>query len=95
MKKRIVYDSEIAGFAAMGTRQATNHERLVSVQREGQLMHWPRLLVMTTTRTHFSCPRRCSGSFRLACSSSRVFQIPTFGLTSGTFSSCLHTEDAT
>ena len=31
MKKCIVYDSEIAGFAAMGTRQATNHFRLVSV----------------------------------------------------------------
>ena len=30
-KKRIVYDSEIAGFAAMGTRQATNHLSLVSV----------------------------------------------------------------
>ena len=31
MKKRIVYDSEIASFAAMGTRQAANHLRLVSV----------------------------------------------------------------
>ena len=31
MKKRIVYDSEIAGFAAMGTRQTANHLRLVSV----------------------------------------------------------------
>ena len=31
MKKRIVYDSEIAGFAAMGTRQATNLLKLVSV----------------------------------------------------------------
>ena len=31
MKKRIVYDSEIAGFAAMGTRQATNHLNLVFV----------------------------------------------------------------
>ena len=30
-EKRIVYDSEIAGFAAMGTRQATNHLSLVSV----------------------------------------------------------------
>jgi len=31
MKKRIVYDSEIAGFAAMGTRQVTNHVKLASV----------------------------------------------------------------
>ena len=31
MKKRIVYDSEIAGFAAMGTRQLTNHVKLASV----------------------------------------------------------------
>ena len=31
MKKRIVYDSEIAGFAAMGSRQVTNHFSLVSV----------------------------------------------------------------
>ena len=31
MKKRIVYDSEIAGFAAMGTRQTANHLKLVSV----------------------------------------------------------------
>ena len=30
-KKRIVYDSEFAGFAAMGTREATNHLSLVSV----------------------------------------------------------------
>ena len=30
-KKRIVYDSEIASFAAMGTRQATNHLKLISV----------------------------------------------------------------
>ena len=31
MKKCIVYDSEIAGFAAMGTRQVTNHVKLASV----------------------------------------------------------------
>ena len=31
MKKRIVHDSEIAGFTAMGTRQVTNHVRLASV----------------------------------------------------------------
>ena len=31
MKKRIVYDSQIAGFAAMGTRQVTNHVKLASV----------------------------------------------------------------
>ena len=31
MKKRMVYDSEIAGFAAMGTRQTANHLKLVSV----------------------------------------------------------------
>ena len=31
MKKRIVYDSEIAEFAAMGTRQVTNHVKLGSV----------------------------------------------------------------
>jgi len=31
MKKRIVYDSEIVGFAAMAPRQATNHLSLVSV----------------------------------------------------------------
>ena len=31
MKKRIVFDSEIAGFAAMGTRQVTNHVKLASV----------------------------------------------------------------
>ena len=33
MKKRIVYDSEIAGFAAMGTRQLTNHVKLASVSQ--------------------------------------------------------------
>ena len=31
VKKRIVYHSEIAGFAAMGTRHAANHLSLVSV----------------------------------------------------------------
>ena len=31
MKKRIVFDSEIAGVAAMGTRQVTNHVKLASV----------------------------------------------------------------
>ena len=31
LKKRIVFDSEIAGFAAMGTRQVTNHVKLASV----------------------------------------------------------------
>ena len=31
VKKRIVYDSEIAGFVAMGTRQVTNHVKLASV----------------------------------------------------------------
>ena len=31
MKKRIVFDKEIAGFAAMGTRQVTNHVKLASV----------------------------------------------------------------
>ena len=31
MKKRIVYDSKIAGFAAMGNRQVTNHVKLASV----------------------------------------------------------------
>ena len=31
MKKRIVFASEIAGFAAMGTRQVTNHVKLASV----------------------------------------------------------------
>ena len=31
MKKRIVFDSEIAGFAAMGTRQVTNHVKMASV----------------------------------------------------------------
>ena len=31
MKKRIVFDSEIAGFAALGTRQVTNHVKLASV----------------------------------------------------------------
>ena len=31
MKKRIIFDSEIAGFAAMGTSQVTNHFSLVSV----------------------------------------------------------------
>ena len=31
MKKRIVFDSEIAGFAAVGTRQVTNHVKLASV----------------------------------------------------------------
>ena len=30
MKQRIIFDSEIAGFAAMGTRQVTNHFSLVS-----------------------------------------------------------------
>ena len=34
MKKRIVYDSEIAGSAAMGTRQATNHLSLVLCCRQ-------------------------------------------------------------
>ena len=33
MKKRIVFDSEIAGFAAMGTRQVTNHVKLASVSQ--------------------------------------------------------------
>jgi len=49
MKKRIVYDSEIAGFAAMGTRQVTNHVKLASVlqtmrrqiRRKGEIyMQW-------------------------------------------------------
>ena len=31
LKKRIVFDSEIAGFAAMGTRQVTNHVKVASV----------------------------------------------------------------
>ena len=31
MKKRIVFDSEIAGFAAIETRQVTNHVKLASV----------------------------------------------------------------
>jgi len=31
MKKRIVFDSETAGFAAMGTRQVTNHVKQASV----------------------------------------------------------------
>ena len=33
MKNRIIFDSEIAGFAAMGTRQVTNNFSLVSVLR--------------------------------------------------------------
>ena len=49
MKKRIVFDSEIAGFAAMGTRQVTNHVKLASVlqttrrqiRRKGEIyMQW-------------------------------------------------------
>ena len=31
LKKRIVFDSEIAGFVAMGTRQVTTHVKLTSV----------------------------------------------------------------
>ena len=31
LKKRIVFDSEIAGFAAMGTKQVTTHVKLTSV----------------------------------------------------------------
>ena len=45
MKKRIVYDSEIAGFAALGTRHAANHLSLVSVlqtirRKEEIYMQW-------------------------------------------------------
>ena len=33
MKERIVFDSEIARFAAMGTRQVTNHVKLAATNK--------------------------------------------------------------
>ena len=57
MKKRIVYDSQIAGFAAMGTRQATNHLNLIFVlpTPRRQIHHKDEIYMQWTSWTDLPC----------------------------------------